>query len=102
TTCTPYAKQLLAEAGYPNGFEAGDYICDASFTDIAEPVLNDLQKVGVCARLGCANSSERRSTRATPRRHSRTSSKGVRQRCNPVGGVRSQRRHVCIWQRPRA
>jgi peptide/nickel transport system substrate-binding protein len=45
------AKQLLVEAGYPKGFEAGDYTCDASFTDIAEPVLNDLQTVGIRAKL---------------------------------------------------
>jgi peptide/nickel transport system substrate-binding protein len=46
-----FAKQLLAEAGHPNGFEADDYFCDASFTDIAEAVLNDLQTVGIHAKL---------------------------------------------------
>ena len=45
------AKQLLAEAGYPYGFDAGNYFCDASFTDIAEPVLNDLQTVGIRSKL---------------------------------------------------
>jgi len=45
------AKELLAEAGYSNGFDAGDYICDASFTDVAEAVLNDLKSVGIRARL---------------------------------------------------
>jgi peptide/nickel transport system substrate-binding protein len=45
------AKQLLADAGYPNGFDAGEYICDASFTNIAEPVLNYLRSIGIQARL---------------------------------------------------
>jgi peptide/nickel transport system substrate-binding protein len=45
------AKQLLAEAGYPNGFDAGDYSCDAAFTNIAEPVINYLRAVGVQAKL---------------------------------------------------
>jgi peptide/nickel transport system substrate-binding protein len=44
------ARQLLAEAGYPNGFEAGDLWCDAAAT-AAEPILNDLQSVGIKARL---------------------------------------------------
>jgi peptide/nickel transport system substrate-binding protein len=34
------AKRLLAEAGYPKGFEAGDYFCDISFANLAEAVLN--------------------------------------------------------------
>jgi peptide/nickel transport system substrate-binding protein len=45
------AKQLLAEAGYPNGFDAGDYTCDAVFTNIAEPALNSLRAVGIKAKL---------------------------------------------------
>jgi peptide/nickel transport system substrate-binding protein len=34
------AKQLLAEAGYPKGFAAGDYFCDISYASLAEAVLN--------------------------------------------------------------
>jgi peptide/nickel transport system substrate-binding protein len=45
------AKQLLAEAGYPNGFDAGDYFCDAAFTNIAEPAINYLRGVGIRAKL---------------------------------------------------
>src|SRR5262247_2652368 len=36
------AKQLLAEAGYPRGFDAGDFWCDAGATGYAEAVLNYL------------------------------------------------------------
>ncbi len=45
------ARQLLAEAGYPNGFDAGDYTCDVAFTNIAEPILNYLRGAGMQARL---------------------------------------------------
>jgi peptide/nickel transport system substrate-binding protein len=45
------AKQLLAEAGYPKGFEAGDLWCDVSTTGASEAVLNDLQAVGIRTRL---------------------------------------------------
>jgi len=52
---TPYdparAKQLLAEAGYPNGFDAGDYYCDVSYGNLAEGGINYLQAVGIRARL---------------------------------------------------
>jgi peptide/nickel transport system substrate-binding protein len=45
------ARQLLNEAGYPNGFDAGDFWCDASAATYAEPVLNYLQTVGIRTRL---------------------------------------------------
>jgi len=45
------AKQLLAEAGHPNGFDAGEYYCDVSYANLAEAVLNNLQAVGIRARL---------------------------------------------------
>ena len=45
------AKQLLAEAGYPKGFDAGEYHCDASIADIGEAVVNNLQEAGIRARL---------------------------------------------------
>jgi peptide/nickel transport system substrate-binding protein len=45
------ARQLLAEAGYPNGFDAGEYFCDVSYANLGEAVLNDLQALGIRARL---------------------------------------------------
>ncbi len=45
------AKKLLAEAGYPNGFDAGDYYCDTSYSNVAETVLNNLQAVGIKSKL---------------------------------------------------
>jgi peptide/nickel transport system substrate-binding protein len=45
------AKQLLAEAGYPNGFDAGDFFCDAAFTNFAEAAANYLQAVGIRVKL---------------------------------------------------
>jgi len=45
------AKQMLAEAGFANGFDAGFYTCDSSYTNVAEAVLNNLQEVGIRAKL---------------------------------------------------
>jgi peptide/nickel transport system substrate-binding protein len=45
------ARRLLAEAGYPSGFDAGDLWCDAATATYAEPVLNYLLAVGIKARL---------------------------------------------------
>ena len=45
------ARQLLAEAGYAKGFDAGDFWCDAGATAYCEPVLNDLQAVGIKTKL---------------------------------------------------
>jgi peptide/nickel transport system substrate-binding protein len=45
------AKQLLAEAGYPNGFDAGDFTCDAVHAGIGEPVANDLRAAGFRLKL---------------------------------------------------
>jgi peptide/nickel transport system substrate-binding protein len=45
------ARKLLAEAGYPNGFDAGDFWCDAGATGYSEAVLNYLTAVGIRAKL---------------------------------------------------
>src|SRR5437016_7609377 len=45
------ARQLLGEAGYPNGFDAGDFWCDAGACVYAEPVLHHLQAGGIKTRL---------------------------------------------------
>lgn len=45
------AKKLLAEAGYPSGFDGGEYYCDSSYANLAEAVTNSLQQVGIRAEL---------------------------------------------------
>ena len=45
------AKKLLAEAGYPNGFDAGDYACDASYSSVAEAIANYLAAVGIRTKV---------------------------------------------------
>jgi len=45
------ARQLLAEAGHPNGFDAGDYFCDAAITYQCEPIVTYLNAVGIRTRL---------------------------------------------------
>jgi peptide/nickel transport system substrate-binding protein len=45
------ARQLLAEAGHPNGFDAGDYYCDVAYANLGEAAMNYLRAVGIQARL---------------------------------------------------
>jgi peptide/nickel transport system substrate-binding protein len=46
------ARQLLAEAGYPNGLDAGDLASEPfAGAGIGEPVVNDLGAVGIRLRL---------------------------------------------------
>jgi peptide/nickel transport system substrate-binding protein len=41
------AKRLLAEAGYPNGFDAGDFRSTSEFSSFAEAVANSLAAAGI-------------------------------------------------------
>jgi len=45
------AKQLLAEAGYPGGFDAGEFYCDAAYSNVAEAVLDNFSSVGIRSKL---------------------------------------------------
>ena len=45
------AKQLLAEAGHPNGFDAGELTPIAGFPTVAEAVVNYLNAIGIRVRL---------------------------------------------------
>jgi peptide/nickel transport system substrate-binding protein len=45
------AKQLLAEAGYPNGLDAGDLVPIPPFFTTAEAVVNDLNAVGIRTKM---------------------------------------------------
>jgi peptide/nickel transport system substrate-binding protein len=45
------ARQKLAEAGFKNGFDGGEYFCDSSYSNIAEAVVNNLQEVGIRMKM---------------------------------------------------
>jgi peptide/nickel transport system substrate-binding protein len=45
------AKKLLAEAGYPNGFDAGFLYCDSSYSNMAEVSVDNLQQIGIRIQL---------------------------------------------------
>jgi len=45
------ARQLLTEAGYPNGFDAGEYFCDLVTTNSGEPVVNYLKAAGIGLKM---------------------------------------------------
>jgi peptide/nickel transport system substrate-binding protein len=45
------AKRLLAEAGYPNGFEAGELVPIPPWYVIGEAVVNDLNAVGIRVKM---------------------------------------------------
>jgi peptide/nickel transport system substrate-binding protein len=47
----PKAKQLLAEAGYPNGLDAGEFAAIPGFPTVAESVVNYLNAAGIRVRL---------------------------------------------------
>jgi peptide/nickel transport system substrate-binding protein len=45
------ARQLLAEAGYPRGLDAGEFAAIPGFPTVAEAVVNDLGAVGIRVTL---------------------------------------------------
>ncbi len=45
------AKQLLAEAGYPNGFDAGEHYVDSAYANVAEALIDNFRAVGIRAKL---------------------------------------------------
>ena len=45
------AKQLLKEAGYPNGFDAGEITSGPPYHSLAEGVVNYLQAVGIRIKM---------------------------------------------------
>jgi len=45
------AKQLLVEAGYPNGFDAGDLTPLPPYASVAEAIAGNLQAIGIRSRV---------------------------------------------------
>jgi peptide/nickel transport system substrate-binding protein len=45
------ARELMAEAGYPNGFEGGPFWTDSSYANIGEVSVDYLSQIGIRTRL---------------------------------------------------
>src|SRR5947207_7058216 len=45
------AKELLAAAGFPKGFDAGPFTVDSSYSNMAEAAVDYLQQVGIRCKL---------------------------------------------------
>jgi peptide/nickel transport system substrate-binding protein len=45
------ARQLLAEAGHPNGFDASEIACDIAYANVAEAISNYLGAIGIRAKV---------------------------------------------------
>ncbi len=45
------ATKLLAEAGYPSGFDAGEYYLDVAYANVQEAIANYLQQIGIRSKL---------------------------------------------------
>jgi peptide/nickel transport system substrate-binding protein len=58
------AKQLLAEAGYPNGFDAGELIPSPPYFTLGESVANYLAAVGIKTKLRTMERAAFQSARA--------------------------------------
>ena len=93
------AKKLLAEAGYPNGFDVGDLHPWPPYSSMGESD-RQLPQRGRSSRRACARWSAPRSTRRWPARSSRacasastpstaTPPRACRRRCRPRGPSRT-------------
>ena len=47
----PKVRQLLSEAGYPKGFDAGEFSPNPGFPTVADAIMNDLNKAGIRVRM---------------------------------------------------
>jgi peptide/nickel transport system substrate-binding protein len=45
------ARKLLADAGFPNGFDSGVFYCDSSYSNIGEVAVNNFSEVGIRSKL---------------------------------------------------
>ena len=96
------ARQLLTEAGYPNGLDAGDYFCDASYSNLGEGVVNYLQTGGhpraaPSARAGRVHPAEQPEE---AEEHHPDRERRVRQRRHPARRLRGGGRHLHLRDVP--
>ena len=97
------AKQLLAEAGFPKGFDGGDYYCDSSYSNIGEAVLDNLQAIGIRMKLRPIERAayiKEYAEKTLQKRHP-IGPRRLRQRCDPVRSLCHQGWPFRLWQLPR-
>src|SRR5439155_7887794 len=91
------AKKLLAEAGYPNGFDAGDFYPFPPYDSMGEAILGSFQAVGrhqeSPAHDGARGVLHRLARQEAPRRHPRDHG-GLRQRGHAARALRHQERRL--------
>ena len=96
------AKQLLAEAGYPNGFDAGDLHPLPPYFSRARRSPATSARSG--SRCECAPMERAAFSRALARRSSRASASAQRaSTATPPRACpsRAERRRLCLWRLPR-
>src|SRR5215470_17399486 len=92
------ARQLLAEAGYPNGFDFDWYVPFAPYYDMAERILNDLRAAVEGADAVCSHRA-RASRAASSISRARIWSPRASRRCAASGGAGSRRSCRIRWRR---
>ena len=89
------AKQLLAEAGYPNGFDAGDFYPAPPFFARGEMVANYLGAVGIKVQM---RTMERAAFQAA---YNSKQLRGLWQRCHAARASGGEHRCFRLWGLPR-
>ena len=97
------AKQLLAEAGYPNGFDAGDLYPYPPYFSMGEAVGSNLAGVGIKTRMVTMERAAFQSAWLTKKLKGdlRLHPRDLRQRRLTDGRVRAERRIVLARRRSR-
>lgn len=96
------AKQLMVEAGYPNGFDAGDLTPLPPYSSVAEAIAGNLQAIGIRSRVRTMERATFLSTwreEADGAHHWRHGGRGQCRR--PARALLHQGRHLRIRRRSR-
>ena len=94
------AKKLLAEAGYPNGFDGGDLYPIPPYFATGEAIVGYLGAIGIRMKLRTMERAAFFSALGDQEAEGRVllQHRDLRQRLDPHGGDRAERRQLCLWR----